>query len=339
MAQVEGENPVDREIVFDVPVEKFELRRGEFEIDRVDSIEETKGNNGEKGSLVVTNLRMIWSSQKNPRINRCIGYNCIISIAMRTVNSRLRGPSQALFLLTKFNSSRSEFIFTSLVQTSPQLFTTVQAVHRCYDSSRMYRDVKLRGAIAREKELIALPKEQVFTKTQGVFNLSSDQAVVGTFVVTSVRVVWFSDFSENFSVSIPYLQLKSVDVRDSKFGFAVVVETTAQSGGYVLGFRVDPVERMRELYKEISTVRKISLARPFFGIELSAEGELLILEDPNKKSNGGGTEDDSKGIPAFESGQWYRWTGGTERPSGWADKMDFLLDGKPHQVNESSGGD
>lgn len=37
---------------------------------------------------------------------------------------------QALYLMTKFNNSRFEFIFTSLVKNSPRLFTTLQAVVR-----------------------------------------------------------------------------------------------------------------------------------------------------------------------------------------------------------------
>ena len=46
-------------------------------------------------------------------------------------------------------------------------------------------------------------------------------------------------------MSIPYLQIKAIKVRDSKFGHALVVETTPRSGGYVLGFRVDPYEKLR----------------------------------------------------------------------------------------------
>ena len=40
----------------------------------------------------------------------------------------------------------------------------------------------------------------------------------------------------------------------------------------------------------------------------------------------------------FYDGQWYRWTGGGTRPDGWNDggNMDFLLDGKPHQVQRGS---
>jgi hypothetical protein len=44
----------DKEIRFDVAVEQLELRRGgEFVIDCMSSIEDTKGNNGESGELRV----------------------------------------------------------------------------------------------------------------------------------------------------------------------------------------------------------------------------------------------------------------------------------------------
>lgn len=36
-------------------------------------------------------------------------------------------------------------------------------------------------------------------------------------------------------------------VRNSKFGQALVIETTSGSGGYILGFRADPVEHLEEV--------------------------------------------------------------------------------------------
>lgn len=89
--------------------------------------------------------------------------------------------------MTKFNNSRFEFIFTSLVKNSPRLFTTVQAVYRSYETTKLYRDLKLRGAIIKEKQLIMLPEEDVINKVEGVWNLSSDQGNLGTFFVTNVR--------------------------------------------------------------------------------------------------------------------------------------------------------
>ncbi len=173
--------------------------------------------------------------------------------------------------MTKFNNSRFEFIFTSLVKNSPRLFTSVQTVYRSYETSKLYRDLKLRGAIIKDKSLLLLPDEDVINKVDGVWNLSSDQGNLGTFFVTNIRLVWHANLAENFNVSIPYIQIKGIKVRDSKFGHALVVETTARSGGYILGFRVDPYDKLSEVFKEIRTLHEVYSATPNFGVKYSME--------------------------------------------------------------------
>lgn len=80
----------------------------------------------------------------------------------------------------------------------------------------------------------SLPKGTT-AQVNGVWNLSSEQGNLGTFFVTNVRLVWHANLVETFNVSIPYMQIASVRVRESKFGQALVVETHAGSGGYMLG--------------------------------------------------------------------------------------------------------
>lgn len=261
----------DREIKFDQQPSVLKLRRGEFQIDSINSVEDTKGNNGERGILIVTNLRLIWTSAKSARTNLSIGFNSVSSVNIRQVNSKLRGNSQALFVMTRFNSTRFEFIFTSLVKNSPRLFTTVQAVFKSYETTKLYRDLKLRGAIIRDKELVMLPHEQVYEKMGGIWNLSSDQGNLGTFIITNVRTVWFAVLAENFNVSIPYLQMKNINVRNSKFGQALVIETTASSGGYILGFRADPVEHLEQVHTQISNLWRVFSTTPIFGVDFSVE--------------------------------------------------------------------
>eukprot|EP00879_Flechtneria_rotunda_P023270 GHRR01024613.1.p3 GENE.GHRR01024613.1~~GHRR01024613.1.p3 ORF type:complete len:100 (+),score=24.36 GHRR01024613.1:1345-1644(+) len=93
-------------------------------------------------------------------------------------------------------------------------------------------------------------------------NLSSETGNLGTFYITNVRVVWYSNMAVSFNVSIPYLQVKSVRVCDSKFGPALVVDTTPQSGGYVLGFKVDPKETLDYVHKEISSLLQVLQSLP-----------------------------------------------------------------------------
>mmetsp|Transcript_25475 Transcript_25475/g.37583 ORF Transcript_25475/g.37583 Transcript_25475/m.37583 type:complete len:345 (-) Transcript_25475:114-1148(-) len=267
----------DREIIFDAKPQQLECRRGETAIDSINSVEDTKGNNGERGSLIVTNLRIMWVAHANPRINLSIGLSCVATINIRKAKSKLRGPTQALCILAKF-TSKFEFIFTSLVKHSPRLFTTVQAVHRAYETSKLYRDLKLRGSIVKDGDLILLPKEQIFTKVNGVWNLSSDQGNLGSFFLTNVRLVWHANLASNFNVSLPYMQVKSLRIRDSKFGFALVVETFARSGGYILGFRIDPKEKLEEVYKEVLSLHQVFAASPIFGVDFSVEAEAPSIE-------------------------------------------------------------
>jgi len=124
-----------------------------------------------------------------------------------------------------------------------------------------------------------LPDEEVYNKVDGVWNLSSDQGNLGTFFITSVRLVWHANLAENFNVSIPYLQIKAIKVRDSKFGHALVIETSPRSGGYILGFRVDPYDKLTEVFKEIRTLHEVYSQNPIFGIKFNLEDKPATLQE------------------------------------------------------------
>lgn len=57
-----------------------------------------------------------------------------------------------------------------------KLFNTVNSVHRAYETTKLYRELKMRGAIVDESyNLKLLPLEQLVDKVNGVWNLSTDQ--------------------------------------------------------------------------------------------------------------------------------------------------------------------
>ncbi|KAK6640909.1 hypothetical protein RUM44_012607 [Polyplax serrata] len=240
----------DSEIRFDIPFSQMKLRSGEKLIDKLDSVEDTKGNGGDKGRLVVTNLRILWHSLSSPR--------------------KLRGPVEALYLLTKTANNKYEFIFTNLMPGTTRLFTSVTGVHRAYVSSKMYRELKLRGAIMKNKQLQLLPLEQIVTTENGVWNLSSDQGNLGSFIITNVRVVWFAEMNEHFNVKI----------RESKFGVALVIESVESSGGYVMGFKIDPQERLKAIHREILSLHTVYSKCPILGVEYTVGNEPILSEDP-----------------------------------------------------------
>ena len=67
----------------------MKMRPGELLIDRLDSIEDTKGNAGDRGRILVTNLRLIWHSASMPRVSLCKYYLYGILIVHRKNNSKL----------------------------------------------------------------------------------------------------------------------------------------------------------------------------------------------------------------------------------------------------------
>ncbi|KOB79199.1 putative Bardet-Biedl syndrome 5 [Operophtera brumata] len=253
----------DKEVLFDLPFSHLKLRPGEKIFERIEPIEDTKGNSGTKGRMVVTSLRIIWHSLASPRIN-----------FTKIVNSGLRGTTQALNVLAQYRTSRYEFIFTNLSPNCVRHYTSVVGIHKAYAGSRLYRDLKLRAALIHNKQLRMLRHEKICLNEQGIWNLSSDSGNLGTLLVTNVRVVWYADVNDAFNVSMPYITMESIAIRDSKFGQALVFVVRQSAGGYVLGFRADPVERLRPLLMELQALHQAYNERPIFGVEMYWDNEL-----------------------------------------------------------------
>ncbi len=68
----------------------------------------------------------------------------------------------------------------------------------------------------------------------------------------------------------------SVKERSSRFGAAMVVETSRQSGAYILGFRLGPVEKQSELMHLIASIRLLYMKNPVFGVEYHRESQVLL---------------------------------------------------------------
>ncbi|KAG9392015.1 Bardet-Biedl syndrome 5 protein [Carpediemonas membranifera] len=273
MADYENEKIIwqDQEVLFDVDKSRLELCPGEYAADVIYRVEDTKGNAGMEGTLTITNLRLIWVSSGTSAINLSMGFSCLKNLAIHSARSALRGVSQALFIVFASKSSQYEFVFTHLHQTSPRMFSSVQAVQRAYDTSKLYRNLTLRGGFVQNKRLVLLPQEEQYSSYDGVWSLSSQesQGSLGTLVVTSVRVVWFSNNTDNFNVSIPYLKITQMCSHDSKFGRALVISAVSASDPtkrFTLGFKIDPESRLVQIKEELIALIRAFRAKPFFGI-------------------------------------------------------------------------
>jgi Bardet-Biedl syndrome 5 protein len=97
---------------------------------------------------------------------------------------------------------RYEFVFTNLIPGNTRHFTSFIGVFkytrknislflihlnqhlkyfRAYNSSRLYRELKLRGAIIKNDRLRLLMFETMYSIANGVWNLSSEQVIFYKF--------------------------------------------------------------------------------------------------------------------------------------------------------------
>jgi Bardet-Biedl syndrome 5 protein len=72
-----------------------------------------------------------------------------------------------------------------------------------------------------------------------------------------------------------------VRIRESKFGPALVVECVESCGGYVLGFRIDPKEKLQSVHKELLSLQKVYGQVPLFGVQFKV-GEQVSVTVSNK---------------------------------------------------------
>lgn len=184
--------------------------------------------------------------------------------------------ADALYILTSTPKQRFEFIFTDYGM-NPKHFTSVFDIYKIYQSTSLYRELKLRGSIVTDGQLSILPQEQVYKQLNGVYNLSSDQGNLGVFIITNIRLVWFADANESFNISLPYIQVVNLRIRESKYGLALVIQTGQNAGNYVLGFRIDPQEKLHEVYKELSSLYTVYSQTPVFGVNYDLRAMVNIV--------------------------------------------------------------
>lgn len=264
---------LDRTIRFDTSLSELQEQtsRGERILMRLSPVEDTKGNSGKEGVLYVTNLRFMWHSSHRVRNNLSVGYYGVYNMSVQMVETRLRGHAEALRITARYGSNRFEFFFTHPSEDRRSRLSAVRLVWRAYDTTRIYREVRLRSCAVRDGELLLLKGERLVTRVKGVSNVSSEQGHIGTFFTTNLRLLWCSDTSAEFNISIPFLQIAAMRIQDTEFGLSLMVETTASVDSYVIGFRVDPVARLDQLFKECTSLLNAFKAHPNLGVAVTLQ--------------------------------------------------------------------
>lgn len=57
----------------------------------------------------------------------------------------------------------------------------------------------------------------------------------------------------------------------------LVIETNGYSGGFTLGFRIDPKDRLRSVTKELLSLIRIHSQTPEFGVHFVTSDEVITV--------------------------------------------------------------
>ena len=95
--------------------------------------------------------------------------------------------------------------------------------------------------------------------------------------MASFTVVRWFNWPACDGTSVLYRLCFQVRLRKSKFGTALVLESSEMSGGYVLGFRIDPEEKLQQVFKEIQALHKTYSEKPIFGVDYVKADEVRIV--------------------------------------------------------------
>lgn len=319
----------DREIRFDGPPKTVDLRGKEEVLIRIiPRVEDTKGNNGLVGTMMLTNLRIIWYASTRQERNLSVGFFTIKNITIKEANSKLGGGVvSSLFVTAKYGSSRFQFVFTatgnakearrstafSSASTAEgqreNLFSLAHMIWKAYESTKMYREVRLRTALtdpANQNQLVLLPQEKVVSQHPRFINLTKEESFSGLLILTNIRLVWLEELRPAFNVSVPYIQIiglrlqiadnntsnkkKSKIQLSGKSNRTLVVQTSSYGGNFKFGFCAMQGELTSQIFSEVRSLWEIAVARPVFGVKVEAvDGDAQAANPPNAPPSRSGT--------------------------------------------------
>ncbi|KAM3131554.1 hypothetical protein pb186bvf_016338 [Paramecium bursaria] len=265
-----GENYVyDQQIFFDESSSTINLKPGEKIFVQQNDIEDSKGNFGSLGIFQVTNIRIIWVSNKSSRLNLSIGLGTVYQSEIKLQDSQ-SGLCYGLLFRTKQNAQKFEFLFSAKLNTP---FLAFKEILNIYLKTTLYRQVKISSALIQQKQLTVLPKEQIMNKYVNTFSVQMDKNdVQGTLILSNIRFVWFSNGNELFNFSSPWIAIKSIQKKSLKQQWCVVIETHKEFGSaYQVGYYHQQFE---QILKEMQKLKEFYQENPIYGIDFQQKGTV-----------------------------------------------------------------
>ena len=147
----------------------------------------------------------------------------------------------------------------------------------------------MKGFLTQDKNLITLPKEKVVGKINGVYSVNNDQATLGTYYLTNVRIIWYSSNMDNFNVSLPWIQIRLIKTKDfAKNGKCVCIETGKSGVSNIFYFKFN--ETLESVIKDIEINYQLNVNNPILGVDLSnnnnnSQTEIKVTPNTGVRTN------------------------------------------------------
>eukprot|EP00767_Chilomastix_cuspidata_P002078 gnl/Chilomastix_cuspidata/220.p1 GENE.gnl/Chilomastix_cuspidata/220~~gnl/Chilomastix_cuspidata/220.p1 ORF type:complete len:351 (-),score=155.42 gnl/Chilomastix_cuspidata/220:798-1850(-) len=257
----------DKEVTFNLKADQLKLGKGEILVDKLKNVEDSRSSKKLVGTFLITNLRAVWMHSTT---NISIGFKSMRVLVLATSHSTRGGLVKSLSITCMYQENRLEFLFTHLQTKVMRLFTTMQALHRSYHSTNLYRDVKMRGVLFQGRLPILLPGERVVSEYPGAWQLSTKEGAIGKLFLTNLRALWHADSAESFTLSFPYLRVIRMSLRQTNAGFCIVLVSDPPRVG--IAFRLGSEDATAALGTELLRLVQFTRKKPNFGVRFRLEG-------------------------------------------------------------------
>jgi hypothetical protein len=81
--------------------------------------------------------------------------------------------------------------------------------------------------------LILLSQEQIIKTCSEINLIGSESLTLGEMIITNIRIVWHSKQSQNNNISIPFIKVNTVNIKQTVHGDGVFIETKAMKENYI----------------------------------------------------------------------------------------------------------
>jgi len=171
---------------------------------------------------------------------------------------------------------------------SNDTFSKFKEIFKSYDNTRLYRELKLKGFIIQNKELITFSEEEPYVKSNNCINVVNDQPITGkiylinkgVFVATNIRIAWYSTSLDNYNLSLPWIHIRNMKTKESKHGLLVVMETDKYSGQQTFAFKFQ--ENAEDILKPLKMWQQKFYENPIYSEKIDLT-QSIVSENIEEK--------------------------------------------------------